>query len=153
MAAPLLRWDKLLDLIREEDATHLIARLRCGECKDCRQLGDDILLEVVRCAEHTRAADINHQHHCQLALLFVDLDMRFAGACRNIPIDIAHIVANAILAHLGKGHTSPLECRMVLSCENLIRQTSRLDFDFSDALQDIVLGLLHPAKELSVKVQ
>jgi len=32
---------------------------------------------------------------------------------------------------------------MVLSCENLIRQTSCLNLDFSDTLQDIVLGLLH----------
>ena len=78
MATTLLWGDKLLDLVREEYAAHLIARLRCRKGEHSGNLGNDILLCLLRRAELARTAHVDHQHHCQLALLLINLDMRGA---------------------------------------------------------------------------
>ncbi len=143
MAAALLGRDELLDLVRKEYAADLVARLCRRECEYGGDFGDYVLLHPVAAAEHPRTADVHQKHHRQFALLLVDLDVRFARTGGNVPVDIAYVVANAVLAHLGERHAAALERRMIFSCENLVRQSAGLDFDFANPFQNIVLLLLH----------
>jgi hypothetical protein len=50
----------------------------------------------------------------------------------NIPVDIAHIIAVLVFAHLTKRHTPSLKRGVVLSGKELLRQSLRLDFDQSN---------------------
>ena len=143
MAAPLLRGDELLDLVREEDAAHLVVVLRGREGQHGGDLGDDVLLQAFGRAEHARCRDVDQEHHRQLAFLLVDLDVGFARARRHVPVYIAHVVARTVLPDFGKRHAPSAESRMVLSGEDLVRKTPGLDLDLPDAFQNIVLGLLH----------
>ena len=143
VAAPLLRGDELLDTVRKEDAPHLVVVLRGGEGQHGGDFGDDVLLQAVRRAEQARGGDVHEEHHREFALLLVDLDVWFARPGGDIPVDVAHVVAGAVFADLGKRHASSAESRMVLSGEDLVRQTAGLDLDLADALENIVLGLLH----------
>ena len=151
VAAPLLRGDELLDAVREEDAAHLVVVLGGREGQHGGNLRDDVLLEPVGRAEHPRGRDVDDEHHRQLALLLVDLDVGLRRACRDVPVDVAHVVAGAVLPHLGKRHAASPEGRVVLSGENLVRKTAGLDFDFADASENIVLALFHARRRVKVR--
>ena len=53
MASALLWRDKLLNLVREEYTTHLIARLSCRKGEHCGNLSNHISLGLLRSAELT----------------------------------------------------------------------------------------------------
>ena len=143
MALALLGRDKLLDFIGEEYAAHLVVVLRSREGQHCRNLGDDVLLQAIGCTKRARVAHIDQEHHRQLALLLINLDVGLRRAGRNVPVNIAHIVAGTILPHLRKRHTASAESSVILSRKDLVRQTSGLNLDFANSFENIVLSLLH----------
>ena len=143
MAAPLFRGDEFLDPVGEEDAAHLVVVLRGREGQHGGDFGLQVFLQAVRGAEHPGAADIHQEHHRQLALLFVDLDVGRARAGRDVPVDVAHVVAGAVFAHFGKRHAASPEGRVILSGEDFVGKPPGFDLDLADSFQDIVFGLLH----------
>jgi hypothetical protein len=143
MAAALLRGDELFDPVRKEDAAHLVVVLRGGEGQHGGDFGDDVLFQPVGRTEHARGRHVDQQHHRQFAFLLVDLDVGFARAGRDVPVDVPHVVARTVLPHFGKRHAPPAESRMVLSGEDLVGKTAGLDLDLADAFENIVLGFLH----------
>ncbi len=46
----------------------------------------------------------------------------------HVPVDVSHIIAILIFAHLGKGHSPTLEGRMILTSEDVLTQSASLDF-------------------------
>ena len=126
MRTTLLRGNELLDAVAEKDASHLVVVLRSGKSEHGGDFGDDVLLQFVRRTEHTRTADIDQQHHGQLALLLITLDVRTAAAGGDIPVDVAHVVPHTVLAHFAESHAAPLEGAVVMAGENVIAQSARL---------------------------
>ena len=49
----------------------------------------------------------------------------------DIPVDISHIVAELVFPYLRECHTTPFECGVVLSCEDVIAETTGLDLNLS----------------------
>ena len=143
VAAPLLGRDVLLHAVGEEDAAHLVVVLGGREGHDGGDFGQNVLFEEVGRPEHARGRDVDHEHHRQLALLLVDLDVGRARTRRDVPVDVAHVVAGTVLPHFGKRHAPSAESRVVLSGEDLVRQAACLDLDFADPSQNIVFVLDH----------
>ena len=114
MLPPFLRWDVLFYLVGEKDDTGLVVVLDGTECQCRSNLRHHIALHLVTGAEVERAADINQQHHRQLALLLKHLYIRAVEAGRDVPVYVAHIVAELVVAHFAECHAAPLESRMVL---------------------------------------
>ena len=143
MALALGGRDELLDAVGEEYTTHLIVVLRRREGQHGSYLGHQILFRALGRAKQTRAADIDHEHHRQLALLLVDLDVGLRRASCNVPVDIAHVITRPIFTHLAERHTTSAKSSVILSGKNLIRQPARLDLYLADPAKNIVLALLH----------
>ena len=109
MLASLLGRDIFLYSVGKEDDTYLVVVLDGTEGKGCSNLGSQVTLHLAHGTEIERTAHIHHQHHGKLSLFFKDLDERAMEASRHIPVDVSHVVAILIFAHLGKGHSPTLE--------------------------------------------
>ena len=83
-------------------------------------------------AEIVGTRHVDEQHHRHLTLFLEDLDERMIETSGDIPVDVADVVALLVLTHLAEGHATPLEGTVVLAREDVVRQPSRLDFDFTD---------------------
>ena len=95
--------------------------------------GEDLLLlGLAHGTELTTATHVNQQHHCQLTLLLENLDMRFVLSGRDVPVDVAHVIAILVLAHLGERHTMTSEGSLVTTCKDIGAQASGLDFNLPD---------------------
>ena len=143
MALTLLWRDELLHTVGEEYATHLVVVLCGGECQHGGNLGDYVLLHTLCRAEASRRTHIHQEHHRQLTLLLIDLDVGLRRTRCHVPVNVTHIIAYAVLSHLGKRHTASAESSVILSCEDLVRESSGLDLYLADSAKDIVLALLH----------
>ena len=119
MLTAFLRWDILLNLIGEEHHTNLIIVLYGAEGDGGSNLRHHVTLHLLLGTEIERAADIDKQHHCQLTLLFEHLHIRTVEAGCHIPVDVAHIIAKLIFAHLAEGHSPTLEGRVILTGEDV----------------------------------
>ena len=139
--AALFRRDELFDAVAEEDAAYLVVVLRGGKGQHGGDLGDRVFLELFGRAEHARTADVDQQHHRQLALFLVDLDVRLAAAGGDVPVDIADVVAHAVFAHFAEGHTAPFESAVVFAGEDIVAQPPRLDLDPADLFENIAAAL------------
>ena len=129
MPTAFLRWNKLFDMVGEEDDAHLvlIAAGRAGQRGG--HLGQQFALTGRTAAKVKTAADIDQQHDGEFALFLKHLHVRTTKARRHIPVNIAHVIAGVVFAHFGKRHTAPLEGRMVFACEEIVDRTARLDLD------------------------
>ena len=127
MLAAFLRWNVLLYPVGKEDDADLIVVLDSRESECSSNLRCHISLRLTHGTEIERAGDVNEEHNRQFTLLLKDLHIRPVQPCGHIPVDVADIVAELIFPHLGKLHTSALECRVVLSGEDILAQTAGLD--------------------------
>ena len=128
MLSSLLRRNVLLYAIREEDDTYLVIVLNGTEGECGSNLSSQIALHLLHRTEIERPADVYEQHHRQFPFLFKHLDVRLMKAGGHVPVDVSHIIAILIFAHLGKGHSPTLEGRMILTCEDVLTQSASLDF-------------------------
>ena len=85
-------------------------------------------------------ADVDQQHHRQLALLLEHLHVGVGQSGGDVPVDIAHVVAILVFAHFAEHHTAPFEGRVVLAAEHLLREAAGLDFNLADFLD---YGFIH----------
>jgi hypothetical protein len=128
MFSSFLRRNVLLDTVREEDDTYLVIVLNGTEGECGSNLSSQIALHLLHRTEIERPADVYEQHHRQFPFLFKHLDVRLMKAGGHVPVDVSHIIAVLIFAHLGKGHSPTLEGRMILTCEDVLTQSASLDF-------------------------
>src|SRR6185503_585688 len=61
-----------------------------------------------------RSGEIDQEHHGQLALLHVLLDVGVAHARGDVPVDVPDVVAELVLPHLRELHAASLEDGVVL---------------------------------------
>ena len=128
MLSSFLRRNVLLYTIREEDDTYLVIVLNGTEGECGSNLSSQIALHLLHRTEIERPADVYEQHHGKFPFLFKHLDVRLMKAGGHVPVDVSHIIAILIFAHLGKGHSPTLEDRMILTCEDVLTQSASLDF-------------------------
>ena len=128
MFSSFLRRNVLLDTVREEDDTYLVIVLNGTEGECGSNLSSQIALHLLHRTEIERPADVYEQHHGKFPFLFKHLDVRLMKAGGHVPVDVSHIIAVLIFAHLGKGHSPTLEGRMILTCEDVLTQSASLDF-------------------------
>ena len=132
--AAFLGRDELLYLVGEEDDANLIVVLNGREGERGCNLGHHVAFELLDGTEVETAADVNQQHHRQLAFLLEDLDIRLSEAGRHVPFDVANVVAVLVLAHLGESHAAPLEGRVILARKDVATQATSFNLDLPDLL-------------------
>ncbi len=135
--ASFLRRDIFLNTVREEDDTYLVVVLYGRERQRSSNLSHEGALRLSCSTEVERPRHIDKEHHRELALFLKHFYVGMMEARRHIPVDVAHIVAKLILAHLSKGHTTPLEGRMVLSCKDILTQAARLDLNLPNLAENL----------------
>ena len=135
MAASLARRHDVLDAVGEHHAADAIVVSDGRHREHRRQLGRDFALESASRAESLRARHVDGEHHRELALLDVALDVRPLHARRHVPIDAAHFVARLVLAHLGELHALPLEHRAILAGEQRVHEPARAQLEQLDLPQ------------------
>ncbi len=128
---------ELLDPVGEDDEPDLVVVLDGAEGEEGADLHGQLPLHPLAGAEVSRGAHVNHQHHRQLPLLLEDLHEGGAAPGRDVPVDVADVVAVLVLADLGEAHAAPLEHRVVLAGEDLVDQAPRPDLDPTNLLQDL----------------
>ena len=128
MLSSFLRRNVLLDTVREEDDTYLVIVLNGTEGECGSNLSSQIALHLLHRTEIERPADVYEQHHGKFPFLFKHLDVRLMKAGGHVPVDVSHIIAILIFAHLSKGHSPTLEGRMILTSEDVLTQSASLDF-------------------------
>ena len=62
------------------------------------------------------------------------MKVRLVLARCHVPVNVTHVVAILVLAHLGKRHAMALERRLVGTCKDIGAQATRLDLDLSNLL-------------------
>lgn len=127
----------LLNLIGEEDHSYLVVVLNGAEGQCGGNLSDHILFRLNLCAELQRTTDVDEKHHSQLTLFLKHLHIRSMEASGYVPIDVAHIVAILVFTHFAECHTTPFEGRVILTSEDIIAQTSGLDFYLPNFLENL----------------
>ena len=79
-----------------------------------------------------RTADIDKQHDREFAFFLEHLDVRLVVARRNVPVNVAYVVAILIFAHFREHHSPPFEGGMIFSGEDVLRQPAGFYFNSSD---------------------
>ena len=127
--APTSRRDEEFDLVGEEDRTDLVIILYRGEGQGRCDLGIELALGLDAGTKVRTPRHIDQEHHGQLTLLLKDLDEGVGIACRDIPVQVTHVIAYLITTYLAKGHTSSTEGGLVLPRKDLLREATGLDLD------------------------
>lgn len=133
--------DESLHPVAEEDDANLVVVLNRGERQRGRHLRDEILLEAHARAELARARHVDQQDHSVLPLLLEDLDVGLVHARRDVPVDVAHVVAILVFADFAESHAPALEGRVVFAGEDMVGEAAGLDLDLAHPPQQ--LGTVH----------
>ena len=128
--AALLRRDEFLNLIGEEDDADLVVVLNGREGERGGNLGEHLTFRLVDGTEVETSRHIDHEDDGQLALLLKHLDERTSETCSDVPVNVAHVVAELVFADLRESHSSSLECRVVLSSKDIVGESACLYFYF-----------------------
>src|SRR5205085_6118867 len=94
------RWQDMLDVMCEEQRTDPIVVPDRGHREHRGELRGDLALEALARTESLGARQVDGEHHRELALLDVSLDVRPAHARCDVPIDAPNLIARLILADL-----------------------------------------------------
>ena len=119
MLTTFLGRDVFLNLIREKHDPNLIIVLNSAESDGGGNLSHHITFHLLLRTEIERATDVNQQHHRQFTFFLEHLHIGTMETGCHIPVDVTHIITKLIFAHLAKGHTPTLECRMILTSEDV----------------------------------
>ena len=138
MFLSLLGRNELLNPVRKEHDTNLIIVLNGRKSKRGSNLCLHLLLHLPHRTKIEAGRNIHHEHHRHFAFFLEHLDVGFAHAGRHVPVNVAHIIAILILAHLRESHTPPLEGRMVLASKEVAGESARFDFYPPDTLYQFI---------------
>src|SRR5947209_18402909 len=109
MGTPFLRWDEKFHPIGEKNEPNLVVIPDRAEGEQTRHFRRQFALGLGCASEIPRRANIDNQHHGQLAL-FGKLFHESGSESRGyVPIDRANLVAWLIFAHVFKIHPATFE--------------------------------------------
>jgi hypothetical protein len=113
--APIAGRQIQLDLGGEEDDAHAVIFLDRRERDQRPDLGQELPLLLAPRPVVSRAREVDQQRDRQLSLfdelLHEEALVEVAG--RDVPVDVADVVARGVRTHLGEGHALALEHRMI----------------------------------------
>ena len=89
----------------------------------------EFLFGLIATAEPSRRADVHQQHHRQLAFLHELFYKWLVQSRGDVPIDIAHLIARLIFAHLIEIHPLPTKYTAVLADHYIAHEPLGADFD------------------------
>ena len=124
--------NKQLHPVGEEQQSNFVVVGRCGNGHDRGQLDRKLSLEPVPGAEISGSAHVDREHHRQLPLLDVALDVRLSRAGGDVPVNGPHVVARYVLADLIELHAPALEHRVVLTRQPFLDKLASRDLDSPD---------------------
>src|SRR3954465_15221132 len=87
-------------------------------------------------AQALRRTQVDQQHDRQLAFLAKQFHERPARACRYVPIDRSHIVAELVRPNFFELYPSALEGRAPFAREKLVDDVRRVNLDPADLPDD-----------------
>ncbi len=129
--------DVFFDAVGEENDACFVVILGGGEGEGGADFRKEVAPQALAGAEKGRAADVYEQHERQLAFFFKELDIGVAGAGRNVPVNIAHIVAVLVGAHFAERHTFAFEGAVVFSRKEVLAQLARLVLNFAYLFEEL----------------
>ena len=129
MLSSLLGWYEFLDLVGEEYHPDFVLVLD-GRKRECsRHFGSHLAFGLADGAEIEASGHIDHEYDSQFSFLLEDLDIWSVETSRDVPVDVPDIVSVLIFPDLRECHTSSLEGRMILTREDVLRQSSGFDLN------------------------
>ena len=138
VAAPLGGREMMLDAIGEERRAHPVVVPCRGQGEHRGHLGAELALGTDQAAEPARGAEVHQEHHRELALLEVALDVGAPEPRGDVPVDGADVVARLILAHLGELHPAAPERARVLARHDVPDEVAGGDLDPPDLAGNLV---------------
>src|SRR5580765_13954 len=123
LAATMAGADGLLDVVVEEHGADLVAAAGQDLGQGGGDLGHDEVLLAVRRPERHRRGPVQEQPAGDLAVLDVLPDERLVHPGRDVPVDVAQVVAGRVLAQVGEVQTRPAEEGPVVTLEPAVEAT------------------------------
>ena len=97
---------------------------------------------LVRLAEPKagRRGNIHSQHGGQFALLAEAFHERAAEAMRDVPVNVAHVVAGDVFAQFLEIHAAPLEMAQIRADHRVVHEAVRAHFHAADGFEQFSEG-------------
>ena len=124
-------------MIGEENGSDAVVVPDGGHRQHGGKLGGELALEALAGAEALGAGEIDDEHHRELSLLDVPLDVGAPHAGRDIPVDAANLVARLVLAHFSELHPLPFEYRPILTGEERVHEAARAKLEELHLAHDV----------------
>ena len=142
MRAALFWRDKKLHPVCEKNQPDFIVIADRAESEQARDFRGQFAFRLGGASEISRRANIDNQHHGQLAFFGKFFDERVSETGSHVPIDRANVVARLILAHVFKIHSATFEDAVIIPCEDSLDQTLRFNFQRADFFKNLRGSLL-----------
>jgi hypothetical protein len=107
-----------------------------AEGQDGGQFRGDLALLLETRAELLAAADVDGQHHRQLAFLDEAFDERVPHAGGDVPVDGADVVAGLVFADFLEGDAGALEDAVVFAAEKVLDGPAGSQLQAADLAQE-----------------
>ena len=141
MRAAFLRRDEKLDLIGEKNEPDFVVVADRAEGEQAGHFRGELALRLRDAAEVARRADVDDQHHRQLALFREFLHEGGAEPRGHVPVDRANFVARLVFAHVFEIHPAPFEDAVVIARESRLHETLGLDLERAGSFLRISAGV------------
>ena len=129
------RRDEQFHFIGEEQQRDLVAVLGGGHRERGGDFGGELALGAAGRAEARRRRNVHGEDGGEFAFLAEAFYERAAEAMRDVPVNVAHIVAGDVFAQLLEIHAAPLEAAQIRAAHRVVHETVRADFDAADGFK------------------
>ena len=137
---PFFRRNKLFDPVGEKDESDLVVVTNRRECQDRTDFRCDFIFHRSGRPEIFGTAQVDEQHHRQLAFFLKNFDKRMIESGGDVPIDRADIVSILVFADFGEFHAASFKDRMVFAGEDVVHQPPCLDFNLPYFFEKLLSG-------------
>ena len=122
---PLVRRHEALDAVGEPQQPDAVVVAGRAQRQQGRQFRGHFTLLLKAAAKVLTAADVDGQHHRQLAFLDEALDERMPHAGGDVPVNSANVVAGLVLADLFERDAGYLEDTVVFAAQQILDGAAR----------------------------
>jgi len=135
MPAAFARRDEHFHFVGERQQRDLVAVLGGGHRQRGGDFGGELALGAIGRAEAGRRGHIHGEHGGEFAFLAEAFHERAAEAMRDVPVNVAHIVARHVFAEILEIHAAPLEAAQIRAAHRVVHEAVRADFDAADGFE------------------